>query len=89
MVELKVNQVVRIRKGKNGVVMSFNDKPSLIVFDSYCAKLKDYDENLKHKKHAEYDIVGVYEGKEVENYQDVYRKKFDLSTLEEVYVEKA
>lgn len=89
MVELKVNQVVRIRKGKNGVVMSFNDKPSLIVFDSYCAKLKDYDEDLKHKKHAEYDIVGVYEGKGVENYQDVYRKKFDLSTLEEVYVEKA
>lgn len=89
MVELKVNQVVRIRKGKNGVVMSFNDKPSLIVFDSYCAKLKDYDEDLKHKKHAEYDIVGVYEGKGVENYQDVYRKKFDLSTLEEVYIEKA
>ena len=88
MAELKVNQVVRIRKGKNGVVMGFNGKPSLIVFDSYCAKLKDYNENLKHKKHEEYDIVGVYDGKKVENYTDVYRKKFDLSMLKEVYVEE-
>jgi hypothetical protein len=89
MAELKINQVVRIRKGKNGVVMGFNGKASLIVFDSYCAKLRDYTEDLKHKKHSEYDIVAVYDGKKVENYTDVYRKKFDLSELKEVYSEEA
>ena len=87
MAELKVNQVVRIRKGKNGVVMGFNNKAALIVFDSFVSQLSRYNENLKHKKNTDYDIVGVYEGKKVEKYTDVYKKSFDLSTLKEVYVE--
>ena len=84
--ELKLNQVVRIRKGKNGVVMGFNNKPSLLVFDSFVSPISRYDENLKAKNH-DYDIVGVYEGKSVEKYTDVYKKSFDVSTLKEVYVE--
>jgi predicted RNA methylase len=83
--ELKVNQVVKLRNGKVGVVSGFNNKPCLVVFENYTSQLSRYDENLKHKKSNDYDIVEVYEGKKVEKFTDVYRKKFDLSTLKEVY----
>ena len=83
--ELKVNQVVKLRNGKVGVVSAFNSKPCLLVFENYTSKLNQYNNDLTHKKHNEYDIVEVYEGKKVENFTDVYRKKFDFSTLKEVY----
>jgi hypothetical protein len=83
--ELKQNQIVKLRKGDVGVVMSFKNKPSLLVFNSFVSPLSRYNENLKHKN-PNYDIVGVYEGK-VEAYTDVYRKRFDISSLKEVYVE--
>jgi len=86
MAEFKVNQVVKNRRGNVGVVMGFNNKPSLVVFEGFVTPTKKFDENFKTKNH-EYDIVEVYEGKKVENYTDVYRKSFDLSTLKKVYKE--
>lgn len=83
--ELKVNQVVKLRNGKVGVVSGFNNKPCLIVFESFTSQLNRYTEELKHKTNNDYDIVEVFEGKKVENFKDVYRKKFDFSTLKEVY----
>jgi len=84
--ELKQNQIVKIRRGDVGVVMSFKNKPSLLVFNSFVSPLGRFTDKLKHKSKSDYDIIGVYEGK-VESYTDVYAKRFDLSKLKAVYVE--
>lgn len=86
MAELNVNDVVKIRKGKFGVVSGFNKKPCVIVFEAFVSPTSRYDANLKHKNH-DYDIVEVYDGKKVANYKDVYRKSFDPSNLKLLYRE--
>ena len=87
MAELKLNSVVKLRNGKCGVVMGFNNAPSLIVFDSFVCQMNRYNGDLKHKTKSEYDIVEVYEGKKVEKYSDVYRKRYDFSKLKCLYKE--
>ena len=86
MLEMKANSVIKLRNGKCGVVMGFNNQPSLLVFDSFVCQMARYN-GTKHKTKDDYDIVEVYEGKKVEKYSDVYRKKFDFSKLKCVYKE--
>ncbi len=87
MAKLEINNVVKIRRGDIGVIVAFNKKPCIIVFESFVSPISRYDDNLKHKN-SQYDIVEVYDGKKIENYKEVYRKTFDFSKLKLLYKEE-
>ena len=82
--ELKENQVVKLRNGKVGVVTSFNGKPFQIIFDSYSNPVARYDKKLEHKNH-DYDIVSVFSGESVSEPKDVFKKSFDIDALKRVW----
>ena len=43
---LSYNQVVRLRNGKLGIVVCFNNTPSHIVFSAFTNPITKWDENL-------------------------------------------
>ena len=80
--KLARNQVVRLRNGKLGIVVCFNNTPSHIVFSSFTNPITKWDENLKHAN-SDYDIVEVYDGSTLENPMDGFKKRKvgELKTL--------
>ncbi len=80
-VKIGINQVVTLRNGKRGVVLGFNEKPFIIVFDSFTALINRFDETTHKNKNKNYDIVAIHDGSSVENAKDVYKVKFDIDTL--------
>ena len=87
--ELKSNQVIQLRNGKNGVVASFNNKPFQLIFDSFTTPIGRYNEELKNKnKNTNYDIVKVFDGTQVDNVLDVFKKKFSTDDLTLVWERK-
>ena len=82
--ELKSNQVVKLRNNIFGVVASFNNKPFQIIFASYTSPLGRYDAELKNKNNN-YDIVEVYDGSNVNNVLDVFKRSFNADGLELVW----
>lgn len=85
--ELKSNQVIQLRNGKNGVVASFNNKPFQLIFDSFTTPIGRYNEELKNKN-TNYDIVKVFDGTQVDNVLDVFKKKFSTDDLTLVWERK-
>jgi hypothetical protein len=71
--ELNNNQVVKIANGMFGVVVSFNNKPSHIVFTSFTNPIEKWDSNLEHKS-ANYSIVEVYDGSTLASPLDAFKK---------------
>jgi hypothetical protein len=80
-VKIDINQVVTLRNGKRGVVLGFNNKPFIIVFDSFTSPINRFDETTYKHKNENYDIVAIHDGSSVENAKDVYKVKFDIDTL--------
>ena len=80
--KLACNQVVRLRNGKLGIVVCFNNTPSHIVFSSFTNPITKWDENLKHAN-SDYDIVEVYDGSTLESPMDGFKKRKvgELKTL--------
>lgn len=78
--ELKSNNVVKLRNGKHGVTASFNGKPFQMIFDSFTCPISRFNEKLENKNHN-YDIVEVYDGSCIENVKDVFKKKFSTENL--------
>ena len=80
--KLACNQVVRLRNGKLGIVVCFNNNPSHIVFSSFTNPITKWDENLKHAN-SDYDIVEVYDGSTLESPMDGFKKRKvgELKTL--------
>lgn len=74
------NQVVKITNGMVGVVVSFNGKPSHIVFTSFTNPVGKWDDELNHKSQA-YSIEEVYDGSTLENPCDAFKKRTDLTAL--------
>lgn len=85
--ELKSNQVIQLRNGKTGVVASFNDKPFQLIFDSFTTPIGRYDGELKNKN-TNYDIIKVFDGAQVDNVLDVFKKKFNTDDLTLVWERK-
>lgn len=77
---LKENQVVKLRNGMYGVVVSFNGKPSHIVFKAYCNPITRYDKNLLNKNH-DYDIMEIYDGSDIEQISSVFNKTYENNNL--------
>lgn len=73
--ELKPNQVVKLRNGIVGVTASFNGKVFQLIFKAYSCPIGRYNENLKTKNNN-YDITGIYDGSAVEKVTDVFKNKF-------------
>ena len=69
------NTIVKLRNGQVGVVTSFNDKPSHIVFKAFCNPITKFNENLENSNH-EYDIMEIYRGENLETLTDVWKKSF-------------
>ena len=80
--KLACSQVVRLRNGKLGIVVCFNNTPSHIVFSSFTNPITKWDENLKHAN-SDYDIVEVYDGSTLESPMDGFKKRKvgELKTL--------
>ena len=75
--KLDNNQVIKIANGMIGVVVSFNNKPSHIVFTSFTNPIGKWDSNLEHKS-ANYSIVEVYDGSSLENPLDAFKKRTNV-----------
>lgn len=76
------NQIVQLANGKHGVVVGFNGKPFLIVFDSYTSKISRYDCNGNLKsKNSEYGIVKVFDGSSISDVSEVFKKRFSTDGL--------
>lgn len=75
--ELGCNQVVKLRNGKIGIVVCFNDTPSHIVFSAFTNPVNKFDENLQNKNH-DYDIVEVYDGSNLNNALDAFKKRTNI-----------
>ena len=82
--ELKNNQIVKLRNGKFGAVASFNEKPFQIVFTAFTTPIRRYDENLKNKNN-DYDIVEVFDGATLESVTDVFKQSFKAEGLKSVW----
>lgn len=80
MMKLDNNQVVELRNGLFGVVVSFNNKPFQLIFKSYTNPISRYNEELKNKNTA-YDIVKIYDGSTIENVTSVFSNSFNPSNL--------
>lgn len=86
--ELSCNQVVKLRNGKVGIVVCFNEKPTHIIFAAFTNPISKWDENLKNKN-TEYDIVEVYDGSKLENSLDAFKKRTKIEeNLEILYKEE-
>ena len=83
IMELKSNQVVKLRNGKFGAVASFNGKPFQIVFTSFTTPTKRYDENFNNKNH-EYDIVEIFDGSSIE-VASVFKASFNADGLNSIW----
>ena len=75
---LKCNQIVVLRNGLGGIVANFNNKPSHLIFKAYCNPITQYDDDLCKKNH-EYDIMKLYNGEDLENITDVWKKGYTLN----------
>jgi hypothetical protein len=82
--ELKCNQVVKLRNGNHGVVACFNGKPFQLIFTAYTSPISRYDGELKNKNNN-YDIVEVFDGSTIENVKDVFKRGFKSDKLESVW----
>lgn len=87
IMELKRNTIVKLRNGLVGVVTSFNDKPTHIIFKSYCNPITQYDSNLEKKNH-DYDIMSIYDGSKLEKITDVWNKSDVLEGFELLWERK-
>lgn len=72
------NQIVKLRNGKIGVVVSFNNKPSHVVFQAFCNPITKFNDNMEQTNH-EYDVMEIYDGNGLSVITDVWKKKFDIS----------
>ena len=78
--EIKNNQIVKLRNGVYGVVTSFNNVPEMIIFKTYSNPVSHYDADLK-KKNELYDIMQIYDGSSVPNMKTVFSTKFSAEDL--------
>lgn len=75
---IRPNVIVELRNGIRGVVVSFNGKPTHLIFHNYSNPITRYDDELKNKN-SEYDIVKIYDGNGLETITDIWKKKYDIS----------
>lgn len=75
--ELKSNQVVKTANGMFGIVVSFNNKPSHIVFTSFTNPVGKWNDKLEHNS-VNYSIVAVYDGTKLENPLDAFKKRTNV-----------
>lgn len=82
--ELKANHLVELKNGLIGAVGCFNGQVAWIVFKAYINVLKKYTKDLKvngkGEKSSDYDIMRVYDGTDVDNVDNVFKKGFDVHT---------
>ena len=86
MMKLSENQVVKLRNGNHGVTAAFNGEVFQIIFAAYTSPITRYNEELKHKN-SEYDIIAVFDGSDVTNVKDVFKKSFSSDNLKEIWRE--
>ena len=72
--ELTDKCVVKAKNGKIGIVVSFNGKPSHIMFNSFSNPLDKWDDSLNHQN-DDYTIVDVRDGSPIENAKDGFKVK--------------
>lgn len=72
--ELTSSNVVMTKNGKVGIVVSFNDKPSHIIFASFTNPIDKWDDDLNHAN-DNYTITEVRDGSKVENVLDAFKKR--------------
>ena len=72
--ELTSSNVVMTKNGKVGIVVSFNGKPSHIIFASFTNPIDKWDEDLNHTN-DNYTITEVRDGSKVENVLDAFKKR--------------
>lgn len=82
--EFKANSIVELRNGILGIVVSFNGKPSHLVFKSYTNPITQYNENLQ-KKNSEYDVMKMYDGSTLENITDIWKNGFNVENYELIW----
>lgn len=81
--QINANTIVVLNNGHVGLITEFNGKPSYIVTKGYIRKMSLYDENGKTKNDA-YSIKEVYDASSVQNVDEVFKAKFDVSTLPKI-----
>lgn len=72
--ELTSSSVVMTKNGKVGIVVSFNGKPSHIIFTSFTNPIDKWDEDLNHAN-DNYTITEVRDGSKVDNALDAFKKR--------------
>jgi hypothetical protein len=82
--ELQLNQIVQNQRGDIGYVAGFNNKPVVVMFQAFPMTVSRFNENLENKN-PNYSIIKIWDGSTLENETDIYKKKFDLSTLPVVW----
>ena len=81
---LQKGNIVRLRNGKLGAVVSFNDEPmnDFIIFDTYIEYARKYNmTNGKHFRKPDYDIISILDGSPVNDVKLIYTKTFIKTTL--------
>lgn len=71
---LSDNMIVVLNNGMIGLVVSFNNIPSHIVFKSFVNSIDRWDTNGTYKGKDDYSINKILDGKTVLNPQDVFKK---------------
>lgn len=72
--DLTSSSVVITKNGKVGVVVSFNGKPSHIIFASFTNPIDKWDDDLNHAN-DNYTITEVRDGSKVDNALDAFKKR--------------
>lgn len=68
------SSVVLTKNGKIGVVVSFNNKLSHIIFNSFTNPISNWTEDLTHNN-DNYSISEVRDGSSLENVLDAFKKR--------------
>ena len=84
--KLECNHIVVNRNGSVGAVACIVGVPHLIVFSSFTMKASQINEEGQ-AKNTNYDIVKVYDGSNVENPNDIFKKSFKVEELPLVWEE--
>lgn len=72
--ELTSSHVVLTNNDKIGVVVSFNNKPSHIIFASFTNPINRWNDDLIYSNNN-YSIKEVRDGSQLDNVLDAFKKK--------------
>lgn len=78
---MKENVIVKLRNGLVGLLVCFNGKAAYIVLPKFIKKATDYDENWKHKKNHDFDVVEVRDGATLEHVGDAFKARFNIENF--------